>query len=187
LVCGIWGETVHKMGNEKLIAVADAIEELVNRVYRYQSSGPLIDATRESDEWLVAEPGHWPWCMPGACVTRQYDDGDTYTEHYGREAAVLILDTNGVDTVRLKARLGFDEGKTGECPEVFVDDPEGDCVFLGATALGRAITQLQNFVDDLRLMHTQLTDETGTMTGRAQRVALRGRAAVSEPKPAVAA
>jgi hypothetical protein len=100
---------------------------------------------------------------------------------------VLILDTNGVDTVRLKARLGFDEGKTGECPEVFVDDPEGDCVFLGATALGRAITQLQNFVDDLRLMHTQLTDETGTMTGRAQRVALRGRAAVSEPKPAVAA
>lgn len=138
----------------------------------------------------AAESGHWSWCQPDECVTRQYDDGETYIEHYGRKATAVMVDTDGSDTVRLRAQLGFDEGTTKEYPDVLLEDPDGPGVFLDVPSLDATISRLSDFTDTLRVMRLQMTEppvEGPTPQERVEREVDRIMAAISEPRPEVRA
>lgn len=103
-------------------------------------------------------PGHWPWCQPGECVTRQYDDGETYIEHYGRKATAVLVDTDGSDMLQLRANLCYDQSTTKKHPDIFLEDPDGNCVFLDVISLDATIARLSNFTGDLRGMRRQMME-----------------------------
>ncbi|MFF0106098.1 DUF6907 domain-containing protein [Streptomyces hirsutus] len=126
----------------ELRKLADSIDEMVGLL---------------TEDSATAEPGHWPWCRPHECITHQYDDGETYIEHYGHKATAVMTDTDGSDAVRLHACLGFDESTAKEHPDVFLEDPDGPCVFLDVTSLDATITQLSDFTNTLRAMRRQMT------------------------------
>ncbi|MFJ9637259.1 hypothetical protein [Streptomyces sp. NPDC101178] len=101
-------------------------------------------------------PGHWPWCQPGECVTRQYDDGETYIEHYGRKATAVLVDTDGSDMLQLRANLCYDQSTAKKHPDIFLEDPDGNCVFLDVISLDATIARLSSFTGDLRGMRRQM-------------------------------
>ncbi|WP_370420382.1 hypothetical protein AB8O64_19885 [Streptomyces sp. QH1-20] len=158
MVQGTWAEAVRDMGNDSLISVVDSLEAIVDRVYRHQSLKPLINAARMVDEVLAAEPGHFPWCKPGECVTQYYDDGDTYIEHTGPSITMAVpKDMEVGHNELLRAVLGADEGCSGD-PLVSINSG-GNGVLLDPGELDDVIEDFADFLYGLRSMRARMTTE----------------------------
>jgi hypothetical protein len=158
----------------ELRKLADSIDEMVGFL---------------KEDNATAEPGHWPWCQPHECITRQYDDVETYIEHYGRKVTAVMVDTDGSDEVRLHACLGFDESMTKEHPDVFLEDPDGPCVFLDVTSLDATITQLSDFTNALRAMRRQMPEPSAESLASPEcgERDIQRMASTSGPRPEVLA
>lgn len=160
MIYGIWAEAVHSLGNDNLIPVVDAVEIIVDRVYRHKSLEPLINAARKLDEAPPAEPGHFPRCRPGDCVTHRYDDGETYIEHAGPSITVPVpKGMEGRHDELLRAVLSADESYTGEPCVSF--NSGGNGVLLAPGELDVVIDDLADFLGGLRSMRAQMTAEGG--------------------------
>ncbi|MBT2529530.1 hypothetical protein J7E91_30085 [Streptomyces sp. ISL-99] len=111
----------------------------------------------EGDEPPPAEPRHYPWCVPSACISHRYDDGVILTEHIGAELRLSI--PAGMRVHRdelLSAQLGSDENLVDERPSVSFNSG-GDGVLLNAAEFDSVIDNLADFLDGLRAMRAEMT------------------------------
>ncbi|MFD7790997.1 hypothetical protein [Streptomyces sp. NPDC059759] len=102
-----------------------------------------------------AEPGHYPWCAPGECISAVDDEGVTCVEHNARSYTTTISDNDGQRELRLIAQLGHDDVYS-EAPTVNLYDEAGAGVFLGAPDLDQTIVQLDGLVSLLRVLRKQM-------------------------------
>ncbi|MGX9887326.1 DUF6907 domain-containing protein [Streptomyces sp. NPDC002276] len=114
---------------------------------------------------VAAESSHWSWCEPGECVVEQYEDGDTYVEHYGTPLVMPVPE--GMDCRSdelLYAQLGCNENFVEAVPTVSFNSG-GNGVLLDADELDTVIGNLTRFTDGLRTMRYQMACEEGSGAG----------------------
>lgn len=106
----------------------------------------------------AAEPGHYPWCKPGACKTHEgtlNDPALTWTEHESNDYRTLIEGLDASGSLRLVARLEHDES-IAAAPIVHLCEETGYGAWLDAAALDKAIVRLDGLVSLLRVMRAQM-------------------------------
>ncbi|MEV5943680.1 hypothetical protein [Streptomyces sp. NPDC051994] len=156
-VYGAATEAVHNgSGDKGMIEFFDCLDTVVKHIVDLRPLKPLIDAAEKLDaENATTEPGHYPWCAPGKCVTQAFDDGEPYIEHVGHTLTANVHDGSR-DKFSLQAGLGADESFVNEAATVYMHANEADALLLDATHLDQTIQELSAFVDGLRAMRRQM-------------------------------
>ncbi|MFD3929565.1 DUF6907 domain-containing protein [Streptomyces sp. NPDC058614] len=104
----------------------------------------------------TAAPGHFTWCEPGACVTRQGEDGPV-TEHVGARA--IVEAPEGFDAWRgqlFNAYLFADDSMADSGPRVSAISATGNGQTFGADELDKLIDQTAAALDQLRGMRLHI-------------------------------
>ncbi|MFE7947375.1 DUF6907 domain-containing protein [Streptomyces sp. NPDC057426] len=158
-VYSVWAQAVNDLGLEDLRPVAALNAEIIRRIVNQQPIKPLVDLIeREHATQAKAEPGHFPWCRSGVCVTQHFDDGEPYTQHTGPRISMPIPE--GMlcrDNQLLTAELSALEEFSGAPMVSFNSGGNGVC--LEAAELDTVISNLDDFLDGLRAMRRQLGQE----------------------------
>ncbi|MFE3522253.1 DUF6907 domain-containing protein [Streptomyces sp. NPDC059161] len=151
-------EAVHDGGGDnEMTAFFDCLDTVIDRVADRRPLEPLINAALQlAAEGLAAEPGHFPWCAPGRCITMHYTDGEPYIEHHG--AVALLPLPPGMPLAGdylLSAELGADESFAVEAPYLSYTSG-GNGLPLTAAELDETIDSLDAFIENLRTMRRQM-------------------------------
>ncbi|MBW8701851.1 hypothetical protein MBT84_19785 [Streptomyces sp. MBT84] len=104
----------------------------------------------------AVEPGHYPWCTPGACAIYQGDEGPT-VEH--RSADATITAPAGFQASKdriLHAHLVADDAYEFGAPAVSAVDATGSGTLLDTEALDQLIDQTANALTQLRAMRLHM-------------------------------
>ncbi|MEV6720574.1 hypothetical protein AB0M94_06540 [Streptomyces xanthochromogenes] len=150
-------EQVRVCGDSDTIAFFETLDIVVDHVSDRRSLKPLRASFDKLNAEITAgaEPGHYPWCVPGQCITQTFDDGNSSVEHVGSALQATLQD--GADgKIALHAGLGSDENLVDNSPTVFLYADEGDAVLLDTDRLDESIRELSAFVDGLRVMRRQM-------------------------------
>jgi hypothetical protein len=158
-VYGAWAQAVNDLDNEDLKPVAAMNAEVIQRVASHQPIRPIVDLIEaEKAAQAQAEPGHHPWCLPGACITRRFDGGEPYIEHQGPQIDLPIPDGMDCrDGQLLSADLHALEEFTGDPMVSF--NSGGNGVLLDRSDLDKVINNLDGFLNGLRAMRQKLSQE----------------------------
>lgn len=142
---------VKEQGTHAVRPFFDCLDLVINHIV----TGAPLTAAREAAEALAATPpaqaGHHPWCLPERCIPHRYDDGAVLTEHLGPAYTTELAD--GHEALRLRAELGSDENLLDYKASVFVWAGDNDGLSFDQDGLGRAIDNLDTFLDGLRHLH----------------------------------
>ncbi|MDX2639934.1 DUF6907 domain-containing protein [Streptomyces stelliscabiei] len=137
----------------KLRAFAGDVEGLARRL----GTGQAVQ--RPSSHVLgVDAPGHFPWCVPGQCMERRYPDGETLTEHSGREVVLPVPDGMvGAPGTLLSADVyaNSDSSSVG-----LSFNCGGEGVALDSAEAAQVIGSLSAFLEDMRALHAQMAQES---------------------------
>ncbi len=158
-VYGVWAQAVNDLGLEELKPVAAINAEVIKRVTSRRPIKPLIDLIEQvHTAQSRTEPGHFPWCRPGMCTTRHFDDGEPYTQHTGPRITMPIPEGMSCRANQLlTAELSALEEFSGAPMVSFTSGGNGVC--LEAAELDTVIGDLDTFLDGLRAMRRQLEQE----------------------------
>ncbi|MFJ8309789.1 MULTISPECIES: DUF6907 domain-containing protein [unclassified Streptomyces] len=151
-------KAAHNGGDdEEMTAFFSCLDTVVEHIIDGRPLKPLIAAAEKVDaKNAAAEPGHYPWCAPGQCITAYYDDGESYVEHHGAEALLPVPSGMPIDEAYLlKARLCADEALIVEGPYLSYTSG-GNGLPLTAAEVDDAIDSLTGFVEGLRTMRRQM-------------------------------
>ncbi|PJM98101.1 hypothetical protein CG740_37080 [Streptomyces sp. CB01201] len=150
-------EQVRVCGDGDTIAFFEALDVVVDHVADRRSLKPLRASFDKLNAEITAgaEPGHYPWCVPGECITQTWDDGETAIEHVGTALQPILLDGAGAK-ITLHAQLGSDEALFDDTPTVYLYADDGDALLLNTDRLDASIRELSAFVDGLRAMRRQM-------------------------------
>jgi hypothetical protein len=158
---GSFTQTVRDQGATQHLPMIGILDELTRLIAGGKDISRLAALVAEERfGGATAEPGHYPWCQPNACITKEYEAQDgsgSYTEHVGPSVDLEIGTED--DGVELSAVLGANESLTDDRPSVYLADTNGDGCILEGANLDKAIDNTQKFVDSLRAMRYQASQE----------------------------
>jgi hypothetical protein len=143
-------------GDIKEVSLSTALQMVDEEHAKLDQIAQLAIDFEAATKGRSGEPGHHPWCEPGACFVGPPDDQGEYIDHEGPVASLRAPHCMPTEEgVLLRARLCSD-ASDGDGATVSITGSDGNGTLLDGSELETVITDLAAFLNQLRAMRPHL-------------------------------